>query len=314
MDAVRKQTQAECEDVFANLPVTIQALLPAVLAHKDKILSVERKTYQYGGTDRHQLDIYYPPTSSASPRPILFWAYGGGFVSGERVLPESQGLVHTTIGAFFARKGFVVVIPDYRLAPSAQFPAQAEDIRDAILWVIQHASSTLSTPSVKLDAETLVAMGHSAGAVNVATAYLLPEILQGTDIARRTKALVLQSGLYVFEIDGVAPAVPPPVLAQYFGPTELQKKREPLALLRALSDEQVSALPLLLLVDAEKEPQGVVRSEELFRQLWKRRRDESEVLRIVARGHNHISVNWVLGTGDGEEWAEEVAKWLGDTL
>jgi hypothetical protein len=36
-----------------------------------------------------------------------------------------------------------------------------------------------------------------------------------------------------------------------------------------------------------------------------------KVERIVAKGHNHLSYNWALGTGEGEEWAEEVVKWIG---
>jgi acetyl esterase/lipase len=352
MDAIRKQTQEECENVFGILPISelslhpsgeiesrsdmreaIQALLPAVLSHKDKILSVERKTHKYGTTDRHQvrgsfcplslarndhgpdwqLDVYYPPSGLAGPRPILFWAYGGGFVSGERILEPSQGLVYATVGAFFARKGYVVVIPDYRLAPAVQFPAQAEDIRDAMVWVIKNARG-LGTPGVTLDADTLVAMGHSAGAINMATVYLLPDLLAGTDIPKRTRAIVLESGLYAFDMEGVAPAIPPPIVGQYYGPPDLQGPRKPLGLLRALSDEQFRALPPMLFVEAEKEPAAVVQSGTLFRQLLERRRGGKPAQRVVAQGHNHISLNWTLGTGDGEEWGEQVALWLGGAL
>ncbi|EIN04436.1 alpha/beta-hydrolase [Punctularia strigosozonata HHB-11173 SS5] len=309
MDAIRSQTQEQCESISDVLPITIQALLPSVLAAKGTITSVERKTFKYGSTDRHQLDVYYPPSGSAEPSPVLFWAYGGGFVHGDRILEPSQGLVYATVGSFFARKGLVVVIPDYRLAPEAKFPAQSEDIRDAILWVIKNAAS-LNTGNVTLDVDRIVASGHSAGAINVATLYLHPELLAGTDILARTKALVLEAGTYAFEIPGLRSALPTDIMEQYYGTADTYETHVPLGLLKALPADKVKALPPVLIVDAEKEPTFVVKSEDLFKQELERIDSGRKVDRIVAKGHNHISVNWVLGTGDGEEWAEEVIQWL----
>jgi acetyl esterase/lipase len=243
---------------------------------------------------------------------VLFWAYGGTLVSGERNLPASQGLLYANVGAWFAQKGFVVVIPEVRLAPAVHWPAQAEDVRDAMVWVVQHAAE-LHTAGVTLDVENLVAMGHSAGAVNVATVFFLPELLAGTDIERRFKALVMHAGQFAFEVEGAQTLVPAPVLAQYFGTPEQVFEREPLTLFRKLTDEQIRELPEMLIVEAEKEPAAFWRSGEMFRKSL----DEGEnrvhgkkVGWIKAAGHNHVSPNWVLGTGEGEEWAEEVAAWI----
>ena len=57
--------------------------------------------------------------------------YGGGWTSGER---GDYGFV----GRAFAARGFVTVIPDYRLVPEVRFPAFIEDGAQAVKWVRDH--------------------------------------------------------------------------------------------------------------------------------------------------------------------------------
>lgn len=53
-----------------------------------------------------QLDVYYPPEAGAGDKaPVLFFFYGGGFASGERVFPKPCDVAYTNVGAFFAKRG-----------------------------------------------------------------------------------------------------------------------------------------------------------------------------------------------------------------
>jgi acetyl esterase/lipase len=58
------------------------------------------------------------PDSQA--RPPLLYLHGGGFVAG-------SPLTHRAITVAFARRGFEVFVPDYRLAPEHPFPAALDD-------------------------------------------------------------------------------------------------------------------------------------------------------------------------------------------
>ena len=59
---------------------------------------------------------------------------------------------------------------------------------------------------------------------------------------------------------------------------------------------------------SEKDAEGITLAHKDFSQLAKERLG-AKVETGVAKRHNHISLNCAVGTGDGEEWAEEVAKW-----
>jgi hypothetical protein len=68
------------------------------------------------------------------------------------LLQNTDELIYANIGSlvFFARKGYVIVIPDYRLVPAVKSPASPDDIRDTMLWVtdLEHADEVgiLGTP------------------------------------------------------------------------------------------------------------------------------------------------------------------------
>ena len=57
----------------------------------------------------------------------------------------------------FARAGFVVFVPDYRLAPKGPFPKGLEDCSHALAWVHKHAERFGGDPS------KIVLAGESAG-------------------------------------------------------------------------------------------------------------------------------------------------------
>jgi acetyl esterase len=104
-----------------------------------------------------KLDIYRPAeTQPGGGRPAVLYAHGGAFQS----LSKETHWLH---GLAFARRGYVVFIVDYRLAPRHPFPAALEDVCAAASWLQDNAARWGA------DAERLVLGGDSAGANLVAS-------------------------------------------------------------------------------------------------------------------------------------------------
>ena len=86
----------------------------------------------YGEQARQRLDIYAPPQAERLPV-VIFW-YGGAWTEGTK---DNYRFVGTAL----AESGFVAVLPDYRLYPTASFPAFVEDGARAVAWVERHAET-----------------------------------------------------------------------------------------------------------------------------------------------------------------------------
>src|SRR5688572_14225484 len=84
----------------------------------------------YGPRARHQLDIYLPTNVSAAA-PVVVFFYGGNWNSGERA-------DYRFVGAALAAKGFIAVLPDYRLYPEVRYPDFLADSALAVRWVFEH--------------------------------------------------------------------------------------------------------------------------------------------------------------------------------
>jgi triacylglycerol lipase len=114
----------------------------------------------YGGHARHVLDVYTPKGESDSPRPMVLYVHGGGFVAGSK--GDERSPFGPNIGAWAAGCGFVGAAMNYRLAPEASWPDGADDIAAAVQWLQQNAARFGGDPG------SLVVVGQSAGAMHVA--------------------------------------------------------------------------------------------------------------------------------------------------
>jgi acetyl esterase/lipase len=109
------------------------------------------KGLAYGEGPRQRLDIYVPTGAQAGPRPVIVFFYGGSWNSGSR-----SG--YAFVGRALAARGFVTVIPDYRLVPEVVYPGFVLDGASAVRWVRAHAKDYGG------DGDRIVLAGHSAGA------------------------------------------------------------------------------------------------------------------------------------------------------
>ena len=139
----------------------------------------------YAPGPRHTLDVYRPAADRPGA-PLVVYLYGGNWQTGEKGIYEF-------LGRQLARRGAVVVVPDYRLAPQVAFPAFVEDNAAAVAWAIAHAAELGADP------DAVFVMGHSAGAYNAAMLALDPKYLAAAGTSRdRLRGVVGLAGPYDF--------------------------------------------------------------------------------------------------------------------
>lgn len=139
----------------------------------------------YGPLPRQKLDVY-TPKRGARAAPVLVFFYGGSWNSGRR-------RDYAFAGRALASRGFVTIVPDYRLYPEVRYPEFLRDGAAAIRWARDHAAEYGGDP------KRIVLAGHSAGAYNAVMLALDGEFLTeaGVDPAN-IKAVAGLSGPYYF--------------------------------------------------------------------------------------------------------------------
>lgn len=132
--------------LLSSLSLLLTACSPAnILSYTSGAADYRIETdVAYGEDDRHKLDIYQGKNSQCR----IVFVYGGGWTEGEK---EEYGFV----GAALAKRGYEVVIPNYRLYPEVRHPVFVEDIALSLKFLNDQRPSELP----------LVIMGHSAGAM-----------------------------------------------------------------------------------------------------------------------------------------------------
>lgn len=119
-----------------------------------------------GPDGRLPLRIYTPTQPADTPRPLIVYYHGGGWVLG--TLPGSDWLCSTMARAVDA----VVVSVGYRLAPRHKFPAAIDDCLVALQW------SVAAAVELGADQARVGLMGDSAGG-NLAAVTALQAAAQG---------------------------------------------------------------------------------------------------------------------------------------
>ncbi len=123
--------------------------------------SVSVKTYKYGSHSRNALDVLasskVAAASSSVRKPTVVLVHGGSWVKGDK----SQ--MHDAAKDLI-KEGYVAISVNYRYATQAAWPAQREDLQDALRWIRSNAG--------KLHVETnrIIVVGSSAGAEITASA------------------------------------------------------------------------------------------------------------------------------------------------
>jgi acetyl esterase/lipase len=128
-------------------PVVARDLLLGVRAGEPRI--VRGVAWAVRGGVTLTVDIYRPQASGQFP--IVVQIYGGAW---QRGAPADDD----TFARYVSSRGYVVFAIDYRHAPQWQWPAQIDDVDDAIAWIRAHASEHGG------DVTRMALVGRSAGA------------------------------------------------------------------------------------------------------------------------------------------------------
>ena len=107
------------------------------------------RTIRFADGRRGLLDVYAPKGASGAPLVVFF--YGGGWESGERADYRFAAMA-------LAKRGFVTVVPDYRVYPEVRFPDFLLDGAKAVRWARRNAEEFGADPGL------VMLVGHSAGA------------------------------------------------------------------------------------------------------------------------------------------------------
>jgi acetyl esterase/lipase len=145
------------------LLVLAAASLPACVAHRGRPPRIER-TPLLESRFTLQRDVVYAPAGwpaslsadiyqpdGEGPFPAVLLIHGGGWTSRTRADMDS-------LAEKVARRGYVVMNASYRLAPRWTFPAQLQDMQQAVLFLRANAAKYRVQP------QRVAAWGYSAGA------------------------------------------------------------------------------------------------------------------------------------------------------
>ncbi len=102
-------------------------------------------------SNAQKLDIFLPDTIKAQ-NPVLVWIHGGGWKGGDKSeFRNSNRLTE------LKKRGYAVVVINYRLSGEAKFPAQIYDVKAAIRWIKANAAA------YKMNPDKIGVWGSSAG-------------------------------------------------------------------------------------------------------------------------------------------------------
>ena len=303
--------------IAAGVQPTLAAYAPLLSANAEAIRGTMRSTHRYGPHARQELDTYRPSDfSKHATAPVLLFLHGGGFVGGAKTHPANE-LLYANLGHFFAdKRGYIVVIPNYRLVGQhdAAFPSGGEDVGLAVRWI----GSNLTSPEGGRD---LFVLGTSAGGVHAATWALAPQfaadvgVVVGDEKPLRLRGVVLHSTPATFK---AAAEQGNEAVRAYYG--DKLEENVPLGLLRTFQETHGKEWPLqgvqFLALDAEYDPEDLVKGpvEEFLGQWLK---SDSQPMKDALNyrsieGHNHFSPIWSVGTGVEKEeaWADQVTGFV----
>ena len=116
--------------------------------------------YRDGGDPKHRLNLFLPLADSVRQErwPVVVFVHGGGWDSGDRDLTYGGEDLYNNVGRFFASHGIGAAVVSYRLLPGVRWPAQVEDVAEAVAYVHREIGAYGGDP------DALFLMGHSAGA------------------------------------------------------------------------------------------------------------------------------------------------------
>jgi acetyl esterase/lipase len=225
-------------------------LLPLNWSEQDTHV-VSTTDLAYGADARQTLDVYRPHEARQAPV-MVFW-YGGSWRHGSKDY-------YRFTGQSLARRGFVAILPDYRLAPDHPFPAFVEDAASAVRWARDHSKEFGGDPN------RIYISGHSAGGHNALMLALDPRYLDAVGLTPSDLAGVVSlagpTGLENLRGEALKGVFPYAIPDEAFSPIALAARHAemapPILLMIGLDDDVIYASSVAKLADAIRAGGGSV--------------------------------------------------------
>jgi acetyl esterase/lipase len=164
---------------FAALKI-FNAVVP-----KDNGSELIARHVAFGPAQQQRLNIFRPKKFSGT-LPVLFFAYGGSWSSG-------NADDYDFVGRAFAAQGYLTLVTSYRLRPEHAYPDFIRDMALTVKFAHDHATEYGG------DGERIYAVGHSAGAYNIAMVALDQQYFQAAGVDKKwLKAVALLAGPFDF--------------------------------------------------------------------------------------------------------------------
>lgn len=241
----------------------------------------ETRDIRYADGDRDKLDVYAPTWAQAGKQgaPVVVFIYGGGWKDGAKAN-------YRFVAAALAARGFLTVVPDYRLFPEVRFPVFLQDNAAAVAWTKANIGRFGGDP------RRIFLMGHSAGAYNVAMLTLDKQWLaaDGLDPDRDIAGTIGLAGPYDFL------PLHDPELEDIFAPAGDLRRSQPITFARG------DAPPMFLAAGTNDKTVLPRNTEHLAAAI---RRDGGRVEERLYPGVNHTKI---IGAMSG------VVRWLAPSL
>jgi acetyl esterase/lipase len=243
------------------LPLLAGLALPACEALRPGGLTEGARDVAYGPHPRQRMDIYIPQGGGNTPKPVVFFIYGGSWANGAKE-------TYAFVGEALSARGFVTAIADYRLVPEVRFPVFIEDGALALRFVRDNIARFGGSP------RAVHLMGHSAGAYNAMMLtldrrYLTAVGMRSSDI-RSTIGLSGPYDLLPFDID---------VTKEAFGTARDPAQTQPINFVR-------HDTPPILLATGLEDTTVLPRNSERLALALKRAGAQAVLLKIYPRlGH-----------------------------
>jgi acetyl esterase/lipase len=257
----------------------LNSLVPKDGYHKHGSLS-------YGTGERQKLDVYVPE-GQARDLPVVVFFYGGSWQGGRR---QDYLFVAQALTA----RGFITVIPDYRVYPEVRLPTFIEDGASAVFWIRSNSKGFGG------DINRLFLMGHSAGAYIAAMLALNPSYLKQVGMStQELHGFVGLAGPYDFL------PLKSPSLKKIFDGADGIPETQPVTFARA------KAPPTLLLHGASDKLVGCHNTENLAQRL---RECGGRVIEKIYPGMKHIRLLIALATPfqNGEPVMADIAQFISE--
>lgn len=160
-------------------------LLPFLLAASPALAQTQPgREVAYGSAALQKFDYY---RSARPDAPLVVFIHGGGWKRGDKGNATGAEKI-----AHFTGKGYAFASVNYRLVPGATVEQQAQDVADALGWMVKNARA------MGIDPKRIVVMGHSAGAHLAALIATDPRYLQkaGWALDRLAGVVLLDGAAY----------------------------------------------------------------------------------------------------------------------